>query len=157
MATPTPPAASRLPPPPPGQRWPGVGVGLFLHDACGRFVLMRRRGAHGAGTWGLVGGNNEYGQSPQEAAADEALQEVGVELDPAEIALGPFTNDFFPDEGKHYVTLFVSARIPEGAAPSIREPHKCSEIGMFSFDDLPGPLFVPFRNFLGQRLRPPFA
>ncbi len=138
------------------RRRPEIGVGLFVLDDSDRFLLLERAGSHGAGCWGLVGGHVEFGQSPQDAAADEAAQEVGLTLDPAEIVLGPYTNDVFPDEGKHYYTLFVSIRLPQGQVPRNLEPHKCARMDWFSFDRLPERLFIPVRNFLRQPVRPPF-
>ncbi len=61
---------------------PAIGVGLFLLNDAGQFMLLQRQGSHGAGCWGLVGGHLEWGKTPQEAAADEAGEEVGVTLDP---------------------------------------------------------------------------
>lgn len=136
---------------------PGVGVGLFVLDDRDRFLLLRRAGSHGAGCWGLVGGHVEYGQTPQEAAAEEADQEVGLVVDPAEMELGPYTNDIFPVEGKHYVTLYASVRLPVGQVPVNREPHKCTDIGWFTLDSLPAPLFVPVANFARLGVRPPFT
>ena len=37
---------------------------------------------------------------------------------------GPYTSDVFPEEKKHYVTLFVVARSETGE-PEIREPNRC--------------------------------
>ena len=143
-----------------GREQPRVGVGLFVHRGSGdglRFLLMLRHGAHGAGTWGLVGGKLEFGETPRSTAVDEALQEVGLILDPAQVALGPYTNDVFADEGKHYVTLYASVPMPEGQEPRLMEPHRCLEIGWFGFSDMPGPLFLPLRHFLRQPVRPPFG
>lgn len=141
----------------PAPERPRIGVGLFLLDGRDRFLLLRRRGSHGAGCWGLVGGHLEYGQTPQQAAVAETSEEAGVALDPGSVALGPYTNDVFPVEGRHYVTLFASARLPAGQVPRIMEPHKADAMDWFGFDRLPDPLFVPLRNFLAQGNRPPFA
>jgi 8-oxo-dGTP diphosphatase len=137
---------------------PKIGVGLFLIDDRDRFMLLLRQGSHGAGMWGLIGGHQEYGKSPQQTAVDEAYEETGVVLDPAEIALGPYTNDVFDgeDEGKHYVTLFVSARLPKGQTPVNREQEKCDAMDWFTFDALPDRLFLPVGNFVKQGVRPPF-
>jgi len=135
---------------------PKVGVALFLLDPGGRFHLLCRQGSHGAGKWGLVGGHLEYGSNPRQTACEEAFEELGVTLDPAEVALGPYTNDVMADEGKHYVTLFASAWLPPGQVPFNKEPHKCSAFGTFGFDALPSPLFLPFENFVAQGVRPPF-
>lgn len=136
---------------------PSVGVGLFVLNERREFLLLQRSGSHGEGCWGLVGGHLEGGATPQQTAADEAGEEVGLTLDPALIALGPYTNDLFPEEGKHYITLYAATRLPAGQVPWNREPHKCRQFGWFSFDRLPSPLFTPVRNLLRQPVLAPFT
>ncbi len=130
---------------PPGR--PLVGVGLFVLDDEDRFILLRRRGSHGAGTWGLVGGHLEHGQSPEEAAVAEAREEMGLDLDPASLRRIPhYTSDVFADEGKHYVTLYLHVRLPEGQVPAILEPHKIDLWSWSSWHVMPEPLFLPLVN-----------
>jgi hypothetical protein len=45
-----------------------VGVGAVLVEG-GRVLVMRRAGAHGAGLWGLPGGHQEFGESPERTRA----------------------------------------------------------------------------------------
>jgi 8-oxo-dGTP diphosphatase len=137
---------------------PKIGVALFLFDAYGRFLMMKRMGSHGEGAWSLVGGHLELGKTPEETAADETWEELGIVLDPKEIKRGPYTNDVFDgkDEGKHYVTLFMSTRLPSGQIPKNMEQEKCEELAWFDFDNLPTPLFLPVSNFEKQAVRPPF-
>lgn len=119
-------------------RRPLVGVAVFV-VADGRVLLGKRRGSHGAGTWALPGGHLEWGETPEECARREVLEETGLALD--DIRHGPFTNDVFP-EGRHYVTLFLTAR-RSGGTLSLREPAKCERWEWFSWDQLPEPLFLP--------------
>lgn len=123
-----------------------VGVGVFVFRDR-RFVMGRRRGAHGAGSWSLPGGHLEFGESFEEAARREVDEEVGLALREVEVAA--VTNDLFPDEGRHYVTVWLSADHAGGTA-CIREPGKCSELGWFGFDELPSPLFRPWRQLLAS-------
>jgi len=60
---------------------PRVGVALFLMRGDEALFILRR-GPHRKGCWGLVGGHLEHGESPQDAAARECLEEVGVDLHP---------------------------------------------------------------------------
>jgi 8-oxo-dGTP diphosphatase len=54
------------------------------------------------------GGHLEYGESFAETAARESLEETGLEV--GNIKFLTATNDVF-GEGKHYVTIFVTAEI----------------------------------------------
>ena len=54
--------------------------------------------------------------------------------------LGAFDH-ILPGEHQHWVSVTYLAR-HIGGEPSIREPSKCSELGWFATDALPGPLSV---------------
>ena len=86
----------------------------------------------------------------EECAAREALEETGLVI--TRPMLGPWTNDRFEAEGKHYVTLYVMAEAPDGE-PVVLEPTKCAEWGWFDWDALPEPLFLPIRNLLAGGFR----
>lgn len=120
---------------------PRVGVGVFVVQQ-GRLLLGKRRGSHGAGTWGLPGGHLEHGESIEECARREVLEETGLEV--TDVRLGPYTSDVFP-EGKHYVTLFAVAR-PVGGVLTVCEPHKCERWDWFVWEGLPDPLFLPIAS-----------
>jgi 8-oxo-dGTP diphosphatase len=87
---------------------PLVGVGVIIHDDAGSVIMGERAGSHGAETFQLPGGHLEHGESFAETAAREALEETGLEI--GKIKFLTATNDVF-DEGKHYVTVFVTAEI----------------------------------------------
>lgn len=61
------------------------------------------------GTLQLPGGHLEHGESFATTAAREALEETGLEI--GDVRFVTATNDAFVGEGKHYVTVFVVARI----------------------------------------------
>jgi 8-oxo-dGTP diphosphatase len=58
---------------------------------------------------------------------------------------GPYTNDMFPEAGRHYVTLFVVARSSPGE-PRVCEPAKCACWQWFRWSELPQPLFPPLAS-----------
>lgn len=124
---------------------PQLGVGVLILRN-GKLLLGRRRGSHGAGTWAPPGGHLEFGESVEACARREAREETGLAL--ADVATAPYTEDRFPDEGKHYVTLFVVAREANGAArePELREPDKCAGWEWFPWTELPAPLFAPLET-----------
>tara|TARA_R110002003_G_scaffold132_11_gene12448 strand:- start:12949 stop:13290 length:342 start_codon:yes stop_codon:yes gene_type:complete len=75
-----------------------------------------------AGTLQCPGGHLEHGESFATTAAREVLEETGLEI--GEIAFLTATNDVFAGEGKHYVTVFVTARIVGSEkVAKVRLPH----------------------------------
>ncbi len=49
---------------------------MFIRD--GRVFLAKRQGSHGENTWASAGGHLELGESLEECARREALEELGV-------------------------------------------------------------------------------
>ena len=121
---------------------PRIGVGVIVLRK-GRVLLGQRRGSHGAGTWALPGGHLEFGETVEQCAAREALEETGLAVNV--VARGPYTSDVFADEGRHYVTLFVLAHSPQGE-PQLLEPGKCAEWRWCRWSELPTPLFAPLAS-----------
>ncbi len=121
---------------------PRIGVGvLVVRD--GALLLGRRIGSHGEATWSAPGGHLEFGESPEECAQRELMEETGLEVD--EFIAMPWTHDFFEKENKHYITLLMLAIDPKGE-PEVREPDKSMEWEWFALDRLPEPLFLPLVN-----------
>ncbi|TQM16328.1 nucleotide triphosphate diphosphatase NUDT15 [Pseudonocardia kunmingensis] len=128
-----------------------VGVGAVVVDG-GKVLVMRRAGAHGAGTWGLPGGHQEYGETPEGTAVRETAEETGLEVRPT-ARLG-FTDDPMPDIARHYVTLFIACT-PTGGEPRLREPEKATALAWLTPDDLRArreELFAPLRQCLDAGL-----
>ena len=123
---------------------PAVGVGVVIPgpgDNRNKMLMQKRTGAHGDGQWSFPGGHIEAGEYSGVAAVREAREEVGVDIRQLR-TLPLFTEDVFPETGKHYITLYVLATDWRGD-PEIREPDKCSEMGWFSWGAFPSPLFQP--------------
>jgi 8-oxo-dGTP diphosphatase len=113
----------------------------------GQLLLGERIHSHGTGTWSPPGGHLEYGESPKECAIRELREETG--LIATEVVPGPWTNDFFEAEGKHYISVFMFVKGFEGV-PQVTEPEKCARWCWFDFDALPQPLFLPLHNLLKE-------
>jgi 3-methyladenine DNA glycosylase AlkD/ADP-ribose pyrophosphatase YjhB (NUDIX family) len=137
--------AVRQPATPP-QRRPYIGVGVIVLRA-GRVLLGKRRHAHGAGCWQFPGGHLEYGESIDACARRELFEETGLSI--VNAYKGPFTNDIFAADGKHYVTLFIIADQTVGSVVR-KEPHKCEGWDWFSWSSLPEPHFLPIVHLLEQ-------
>lgn len=129
---------------------PKVGVAVILKKDR-KVLLGHRLSKHGEHTWGFPGGHLELGESIEDCARRETLEEIGVELQ--NFILGPFTNDVF-DSNKHYVTIFVLADLDDSAAIQVMEPEKCERWEWFAWEDLPRPLFLPIENLLKNSYHP---
>lgn len=121
-----------------------VGIGVFVFKD-GKFLIQQRFGAHGTGSWSLPGGHQEFGESFEDTARREVLEEAGVEI--TNVRFGAVTNDNFKKEGKHYVTIWILTDWQNGE-PRICEPDKCLAQRWSDFNDLPEPLFLPWEQLL---------
>lgn len=121
-----------------------VGVGVFVFKNK-KFLMGRRKGAHGDGHWSIPGGHLEFGETFEEAAIREVQEETGLNI--KNVRFGAVTNDYFRTEGKHYITVWLISEWKDGAE-SITEPEKFIEMQWRDFDNLPSPLFVPWDNLL---------
>ena len=121
---------------------PQVGVGVvFVRD--GRVFLARRQGSHGEGEWGSAGGHLELGESLEECARREALEELGVVV--GDVSFLCVSN--IVAYGKHYVDIEFLGDI-DVQEPKAMEPTGFSAMGWFQLDELPEPLFQPMKYAL---------
>jgi len=100
---------------------PLVGLAVIIQKE-GKVLLGKRKNSHGEGCWGFPGGHLEYGESFEECAQRETLEETGLEI--KNLKSGITTNDIFEKEEKHYVTVFMICDYLSGNV-EIREPEKC--------------------------------
>jgi 8-oxo-dGTP diphosphatase len=129
---------------------PKVGVAVYIRKN-GKVLLQRRKGAHNPGTWCAPGGHLEMFESWENCAQRETLEEAGIEID--NIRFITATNDIFPDDGKHYITIAMVADWKSGEA-RIMEPDKCDGTGWFAWNELPSPLAIFFANFIKTGYNP---
>ena len=121
---------------------PQVGIGVLVIRN-NTVLLGKRKNAHGNGYWAPPGGHLEFGETFQECAQREVLEETGMHI--TKIHQGPITNDIFYKEGKHYVSIFMIAYNTR-ETPRVIEPDKCDNWCWFAFDQLPSPLFLPLQQ-----------
>lgn len=122
-----------------------IGTGILIVNDQGQILMGKRHGSHGVGTWGLIGGYIEFGETFEQAARREAMEEVGVEL--TDIRVIKPVSYFFDDGAKHHISIYMAARIANGT-PRICEPHKMTELRFVDWNNLPQPTFVPYHDDL---------
>ena len=104
-------------------------------------LLLRSNTGYMDGYWAVPAGHVEHGESAVTAALREVQEEVGVEIDPADLV--PVTamhrtggNGQSIDER---VDFFFTASRWQGE-PRLMEPGKATGLDWFSFDKLPDPV-----------------
>lgn len=122
------------------EKRPGVGISVVI-ERDGKYLLGKRKGSHGEGTWAFPGGKLDWYESFETCAERETREETGLRVANVRQA-GMFTNDVFEEDAKHFVTLFVQADYTDGEA-TVLEPEKCETWEWFAWDDFPTPLFKP--------------
>jgi 8-oxo-dGTP diphosphatase len=128
----------------------GFGVALFRD---GKVLLGRRHvdpakadsELHGEGTWTMPGGKLEFGETFEEGAARELLEETGLVAAPAGFEVVSLAGNRIPDA--HFVTVGLSCRSASGE-PRVMEPDEITEWGWFAPDALPSPIFPPSQQIL---------
>lgn len=122
-----------------GKDFIGVGVGTVIHEGQGRILLLKRS-AHldpsrsTLGMWSNPGGELDFGETVEQAARREALEEIGVEVE-IERTIG-HTDQILPHSGLHWHLVAFLAHIV-GGEPRICEPAKFDDLRWFPLADLP--------------------
>ena len=129
---------------------PKIGVGVCVIKD-GKILFGKRKNAHGEGSWCFPGGHLEWNEKIEDCARREVLEETGLSI--KNFRFGPYTNDIFGKEDKHYVTLFVIADYDSGEL-KLMEPEKCEKWDWFKWEEAPKPLFIPNQNLLKMGYNP---
>lgn len=125
----------------------GVAVAIIIAKN-GKVLLMKRAGSIGTGTWAIPGGRVEFMEDPADSAIRELKEETNLNANLFDLV--GYSNDTHRSENLHYVTFTLLATKWTGK-PKIMEPDKCSEIGWFSIDNLPSPIFKPTEDKLAPK------
>lgn len=102
---------------------PRVGVGVFVLGHGGKFVMGVRKGSLGSGTLALPGGHLDFGESFEECAAREVMEETGLKVQ--NVYFLTAVNSVLEKERKHYITIFMVAEASADQEPQLMEPNKC--------------------------------
>lgn len=108
-------------------------------------VLVRRR--HFPFGWAIPGGFVEYGESVEETARREALEETGLEIELRGL-LGVYSAPGRDPRGHTVATVFVAT-----AQGTPRPGDDAAEVGVFAPDSLPADMAFDHAQILQDYLR----
>lgn len=130
----------------------GVGFGVMVLRE-GKLLLGKRHDdpekasslLNGAGTWTMPGGKLDFGETLEEGAARELLEETGIVLRKLKVIC--LNQDII--ETAHFITVGMLAESFSGD-PKVMEPNEITEWSWFDLDKLPEPLYFPSKKILNN-------
>lgn len=128
---------------------PRIGIGILIFNNRNEILLGKRISSHGKSSYGPAGGHLEFGETFEECAIREVLEETNLIIEnPQFIAV---TNDVFKKEQKHYVSIFLKAHCLNEHELQNLEPHKVERWQWFALDNLPSSLFLPLKRLIEKK------
>ncbi len=124
-------------------RNPTPAVGVLIDDH-GRLLLVRRRYPPRAGLWSLPAGFMEYGESPQQCARREVLEETGLRVGLGRL-VGVYSGQ---DDPRTHAILVVYRAAWFKGRPQAGDD--ASEIGWFPLERLPRLAFRAHRQAIAD-------
>ncbi len=135
----------------PGVDYIGIAVPFYCNDGSGRFLMHRRGEASRdeGGRWDFGSGKLEFGEDPEDTVLREAMEEYGVEGKIQEQI--PAHSIIRGESGvrTHWLVIPFFVKVDIGKARII-EPHKMTEIGVFTLDKLPRPLHTGVQQTMSR-------
>ncbi len=130
----------------------GVGFGVMLLKD-GKVLLGKRNddpekassALHGEGTWTMPGGKLHFGETFEQGAIREVLEETGMQVNKTKVI--SLSNDIVFDA--HFVTVGFLCEDFSGES-KVKEPEEITEWRWFDLSSLPEPIFPPSQEILNN-------
>jgi len=127
-----------------------IAVKAFIVDD-NKLLLIKRRSndVHKPGEWDIPGGRLELGEDPRDGVKREAMEEVGLPIEPV---LPVAINHFTRDDGQ-LITMIIFVCRPESTEIKLSEEHqeyRWHDLAL-PLDQLPGwiqPIVSDFRRYI---------
>jgi 8-oxo-dGTP diphosphatase len=126
------------------EKRPLIGVGVVVKKDKKILFGLRKKSPE-KGCWCFPGGHLEFGETIEECARREVLEETNLKIENLEIL--KFTQDFYKKENKHYISFVVICDYKSEELKNM-EPEKCEKWRWHNLENLPENLMVSTRNFI---------
>lgn len=131
----------------------GVGFGVMVLNNEKQILLGKRHEdpdkadseLHGEGTWTMPGGKIEFGETFEEAASREVMEETSLNIECDDLQFISLENDAVADA--QFVTIGFLCTKFTGEA-KVMEPDEITEWNWFDLDKLPSPIFFPSQKVI---------
>jgi 8-oxo-dGTP diphosphatase len=122
-----------------------------LFDGAGRVLVQQRPpGKSMAGLWEFPGGKVDPGEAPAEALVRELHEELGIRVDAADLAAGPFACEPLGDR-QLVLLLYVATRWegePEPLHATAIAWHKMEKLATLAMPPADGPLVTALAKLM---------
>ena len=110
---------------------PSLTVDIFIYDENKKFILIKRGNEPFKDFWALPGGFVDYGETVEDAARREALEETSIEVELKKL-VGVYSA---PDRDprRHTVSITYAS---EGNMENMKADDDACDIGIFTKEDL---------------------
>ena len=110
-----------------------VAVYLVLKENGSILLAQRKNTGYADGLYSLVSGHLEDNETIRQSIAREALEEVGIIIDPADVSIVHVVQH---KTNNHYINFYCTCTKWQGN-PVNKEPDKCSDVSFFACNRLP--------------------
>jgi 8-oxo-dGTP diphosphatase len=111
---------------------PALAAGVVFFDSSSRVLLVHQ--SYGRLAWSLPGGILEAGESPQQAAHREVMEEIGVD-----VRISHLIGVYFNQPGNATIFAFMGELPPEDI-PAIADREELDDFDWFPLERLPTPM-----------------
>jgi ADP-ribose pyrophosphatase YjhB (NUDIX family)/RimJ/RimL family protein N-acetyltransferase len=125
---------------------PRVGLGVLIFNLNGQILLGKRKNSLGESSWGPPGGHLEFGETFEECAIRETIEETGLIIENPKFFT--VTNDIYKEKQKHYISIFMKAQLKNDQLVQNLEPDKHEDWQWFHLNNLPENFFAPLKQLL---------
>jgi 8-oxo-dGTP diphosphatase len=130
--------------------YPRIGVAVIVtHQQ--KVLFGKRIEANGDYLWQLPGGWIELGESPEQSARREVVEETGLRL--GDLRLVGMTNNNFSDQ-IHSISLYFEAECANPENIKNLEPDSCKGWEWKSWQEVKNNLYLPLQLFKDTDYRP---
>ena len=129
----------------------GISIVYFCHDGAGNFVMAKRsencRDEHNR--WDTGGGALEFGDKIEERLRQEIMEEYCTDVLAYEFLGVNDVHRIHAGKNTHWIALNYKVLVDKTKVRN-GEPHKFSDIGWFTMENLPESLHSELLNFFDK-------